>query len=495
MASPHVAGAAAVYRAMFPRATPQQVRLALRAVATTDWRTQTDPDGSPDKAVWIGSFREMPDFSATARAGSSNVVAGGELAINVSLSRVGGFAEPISVDLVDPSTGISAATSSTTGTSTTLNVRVQANVRPGNYTLVLHSTSGDIQRPSVVPIVVQGAPPSATFSSPGTGASFQASTSVSVAWSEAPSGAPVESRMLERQSGRVSTPGTCADVRYTTDYTRARTSPTTDTVTSGFCYRWRVTVKDSAGVVGTTESSAVLVDASAPRAPSVSMAGVELAALDPQSPAVSATFLGHSGMLWVRGGAQGHVDLDVVGFDPESGVLANKAVIDRAAGWRSAWVGNSADGFLRLSFVRSAVDAALNVSTTNNAALTGPSATGLLTMDSTAPSSVTWASALPNGVSRSTSTTFTLSWRGGSDAGAGLSGAHWVTRYRASLNARGECRSSSFRPDGAETLRTTGSLETGLSAGSCYAWGVRTLDNVGNAAPVVWSGYVIVERR
>ena len=47
MATPHVTGAVAVYRAMFPRATPHQVRLALQAVATRDWRTGTDPD--PDQ--------------------------------------------------------------------------------------------------------------------------------------------------------------------------------------------------------------------------------------------------------------------------------------------------------------------------------------------------------------------------------------------------------------------------------------------------------------
>ncbi len=63
MASPHVAGAAAVYRAMYPRATPGQVRLALQAVGTRDWRTSTDHDAIHEKAVWIGKFRTMPDFS------------------------------------------------------------------------------------------------------------------------------------------------------------------------------------------------------------------------------------------------------------------------------------------------------------------------------------------------------------------------------------------------------------------------------------------------
>jgi subtilisin len=57
MATPHVAGAAALYRALFPRATPQQTRRALQAMAKLDWRTGTDGDRRHEKAVWIGEFR------------------------------------------------------------------------------------------------------------------------------------------------------------------------------------------------------------------------------------------------------------------------------------------------------------------------------------------------------------------------------------------------------------------------------------------------------
>ena len=62
MAAPHVTGAVALYRSVYRSATPQQVRLALQAVGTRDWRTTTDPDGNPEKALWVGAFRTMPDF-------------------------------------------------------------------------------------------------------------------------------------------------------------------------------------------------------------------------------------------------------------------------------------------------------------------------------------------------------------------------------------------------------------------------------------------------
>ena len=57
MATPHVAGAAALYRAMYPNAKPAQVRRALIAGGRLDWRTSTDPDDNPERAVWVGDFR------------------------------------------------------------------------------------------------------------------------------------------------------------------------------------------------------------------------------------------------------------------------------------------------------------------------------------------------------------------------------------------------------------------------------------------------------
>jgi subtilisin family serine protease len=60
MATPHVAGAAALYRAMYPSAKPAQVRRALIAVGKLDWRTGTDPDRNPEPALWVGGFLRPP---------------------------------------------------------------------------------------------------------------------------------------------------------------------------------------------------------------------------------------------------------------------------------------------------------------------------------------------------------------------------------------------------------------------------------------------------
>jgi subtilisin family serine protease len=56
MATPHVAGAAALYKATHPTATPSAVKSALQAAGTTNWNTATDPDGVPDKLLNVATF-------------------------------------------------------------------------------------------------------------------------------------------------------------------------------------------------------------------------------------------------------------------------------------------------------------------------------------------------------------------------------------------------------------------------------------------------------
>ncbi|MEX2547272.1 MAG: S8 family peptidase, partial [Chloroflexota bacterium] len=233
MASPHVAGAVAVYRAMYPRATPTQVRMALQAVGKRDWRTNTDPDRVHEKAVWIGSFRTMPDFTTSAGAGSGRVAVGAELILSVAVKRIGGFTEPVSISLIDAPVGFSARTLSTTGTSATLDLFVAPNVSPGRYQLVVGSVSGDLERTSVVSITVEGAPPRATFTTPAADATFSTSGSTAVAWTEISGGSEVVKRSLERQSGRVRTAGTCADARFTAESAQVRKSPVSERTASG----------------------------------------------------------------------------------------------------------------------------------------------------------------------------------------------------------------------------------------------------------------------
>jgi subtilisin len=56
MASPHVAGAAALYKANNPGATPAQVKAALQAAGTANWNDADDPDNTKEPLLNVSGF-------------------------------------------------------------------------------------------------------------------------------------------------------------------------------------------------------------------------------------------------------------------------------------------------------------------------------------------------------------------------------------------------------------------------------------------------------
>jgi subtilisin family serine protease len=55
MATPHVTGAAALFKATHPTASPAEVKAALQAAGTTDWTTTGDPDGIQEKLLNVSA--------------------------------------------------------------------------------------------------------------------------------------------------------------------------------------------------------------------------------------------------------------------------------------------------------------------------------------------------------------------------------------------------------------------------------------------------------
>jgi subtilisin family serine protease len=56
MASPHVAGGAALYVAKNPSASPAQVKSALQSSGTLDWNNVDDPDGTKERLLDVSSY-------------------------------------------------------------------------------------------------------------------------------------------------------------------------------------------------------------------------------------------------------------------------------------------------------------------------------------------------------------------------------------------------------------------------------------------------------
>jgi len=85
--------------------------------------------------------------------------------VSVAVSRIGGFEEPVSIGLLGPPAGISAATVTTAGTFATLELTASRGVALGRYLVVLRSVSGDIERTTVVWVSVRRAQPQTSFAS------------------------------------------------------------------------------------------------------------------------------------------------------------------------------------------------------------------------------------------------------------------------------------------------------------------------------------------
>jgi hypothetical protein len=463
--------------------------MALEAVGTLDWRTNTDPDSTHEKAVWIGAFRAMPDFSLSATSNTGTAAPGSTIPVNVSLLRVGGFDEAVTVSLDNAPAGMSATSIVTKGASATLSVRVGANTRNGVYSVDVVAAAQDVVHSQTLTLVVRGTTPQSAFTAPTGALTVQSGTAVSVAWTESGS---ITGRRLDRQVGTIRTPGTCDGVSYSTQATFNNAHDMTDRVRSGDCYRWVVTLTDSAGNRSTVTSGSVLVDASAPRVPIVKVSGGEARSPDLGQLGIGSTYVDGNGVIWVRGSDTGSVPLQVTGSDPESGIARNNAMVS-GAGWQADWTGSSANGNLRLSYGSQSTTATLTVSSVNGAGAAGPNTILTLARDATAPTAAAWLSAPTGTIKDIHGSYFRLIWSGGTDKGSGLAAQQIIGRYRAPLNSNGTCRTNAFLPDGDFRLASANSWDSGLQSNSCYVWSIRTLDRVGNMSSSIVSGYVITE--
>ena len=143
MATPHVTGAVALYKASRPLATPGEVREALRYLGNLGWRTSTDPDSTHEPLLDLRRLAALGTFSIGTAAAPVEISShGGSATVPVTVTRSSSFFERVRLNVEDVPSGwsVSLAASSLfgwTATSTTAKVTVPTAAKPGVYHFTL----------------------------------------------------------------------------------------------------------------------------------------------------------------------------------------------------------------------------------------------------------------------------------------------------------------------------------------------------------------------
>jgi subtilisin len=162
MAAPHVTGAVALYKSSRPRATPAEVRVALRAAGTQDWNTATDPDGVHEPLLNVARIVALGDWTVDAVSPTRLLPAGATLQVPVDVVRAEDVTAEVSLSVTAPP-GFGATLSTPVvgpdARTAALTVVVPPSQASGTYALQVTGVIGDATRRVTVRIRVDGDAP------------------------------------------------------------------------------------------------------------------------------------------------------------------------------------------------------------------------------------------------------------------------------------------------------------------------------------------------
>ena len=199
MATPHVAGGAALYLIAHPGAPPDEVRSALRAAGLFDWKTFTDRDGTVDPLLDVSSFGAGKGLRLRSSTTSVRLWAGGPgSTVRFRLTRLDGQSGDATMSVTGLPSGVHASFSRTTfgGRSfgeATVTLTADAAAAAVDKDVAIRSTSGSIEAHHTLRLVVDVDATSPEVS--GVRESFRAASTVST------SGAEVVTRWTATDTG------------------------------------------------------------------------------------------------------------------------------------------------------------------------------------------------------------------------------------------------------------------------------------------------------
>ena len=330
--------------------------------------------------------------------------------------------------------------------------------------------AGAASTPASISLVADSDGPSATISSPA-GAAVAASSTLSLAWTESDgTGAGVAGRSIQRERAAIPDAGSCIGASFSPDGApTTAASPRSDTgLTSGFCYRFAITLTDQVGNSATSYSGTVLIDTTAPGAPSVTASGTGVYQSAP------------NGTVWFRPSATATLTLVATAADAESGIASIVfGALSVGTGWSpvAEAVDASAPYGVGYTFSGSALSTGLSVTARNGATTIGTATEISFSADAGAP--VGTFSAPAGAGATSDNGTYTVAWSE-SDAGSGVA-SRSVTRERVAATG-GSCPASGWETDGPPTTSASPRSDSGLASGYCVRWVLTLVDRVGNDA-------------
>ena len=160
MATPHVTGAAALYKANRPKATPAEVKEALQYLGNLNWKTSTDPDSYHERLLDVSKLGPLGTFSLASPAPGVAPETGGAASVAITINRSSAFFERVKLSVSGIPEGWMARLDRTsvlgwTAKSAFLKVTAPASVPAGTYEFTVTGTNQG-RTSSVVAEVVVG---------------------------------------------------------------------------------------------------------------------------------------------------------------------------------------------------------------------------------------------------------------------------------------------------------------------------------------------------
>ncbi|MEO3779232.1 S8 family serine peptidase [Micromonospora sp. B11E3] len=155
MATPHVAGVAALVLAQNASYTPQQVRDYLVNNSTANVVTSPGT-GSPNRLLYVVNGTATNDFSVSVSPASGSTTPGGSVTTTVNTTTTSGSPQTVNLSASGLPSGASASftpSSVTSGSSSSLRITTSASTPAGTYTVTVTGT-GSVTRTATYTLTV-----------------------------------------------------------------------------------------------------------------------------------------------------------------------------------------------------------------------------------------------------------------------------------------------------------------------------------------------------